>query len=95
MALLTEQMSAWQGLKKFGTAGVKAIMTELEQLLFQKVMHGVTPSSLTCTQKQVALQHLMFLNRSNVAESRAVGVQMAANSTSTKVKRTLVPHYQH
>ena len=24
MALLTEQMSAWQGLKKFGTAGADA-----------------------------------------------------------------------
>ena len=61
--LLTEQMSAQDGLKEFGKDGVDTIMDELKQLLYQKVMHGVTPSMLTHQQKWPALQYLMFLKQ--------------------------------
>ena len=59
--LLSAQMSAKKGLKGFGEAGANAIMNELEQILYQKVMHGVLPSQLNRKQKQVALKYLMFL----------------------------------
>ena len=37
-AFVTEQMSAKRGSQLFGEAGAKAVMKELEQLVYQKVM---------------------------------------------------------
>ena len=37
LSFLTTQMSAKQGLKQFGQARADAIMSELEQLVYQKV----------------------------------------------------------
>ena len=73
MALLTEQMSARKGLKQFGSASVDAIQKELEQLQYRKVMHGVKPSSLTCSQKCTALQYLMFLKQKRCRKIKGHG----------------------
>lgn len=58
-ALVTEQMSAKAGLKHFGDKGPAAIMKELEQLVYMKVMEG--RRNLTRKQKLAALKYLMFL----------------------------------
>ena len=39
----------------------KAIMVELEQLLYRKVMEGHDAKTLTKQQKKAALKYLMFL----------------------------------
>ena len=54
--LLSAQMTAKKGLKVFGEAGADAITKELEQIVYQNVMHGVLPSQLNCKQKRAALK---------------------------------------
>ena len=51
LSFLTEQMSAKWGLKQFGTAGAEAIMKELKQIVYRKVMEGRKSGELTTTQK--------------------------------------------
>ena len=58
---LTKQMSAKAGLKCFGEGGAQVIMTEMEQLLYRKVIHGKYAHTLTCGKKRLALKYLMFL----------------------------------
>ena len=60
-AFVTEQMSAKRGLKLFGETGADAIMKELEQLVYRKVMEGRKSHELTKAQKRAALKYLMFL----------------------------------
>ena len=52
ISFLTEQMTAKKGLKLFGVKGKKALMTELEQLLYRKVMHLVEAKTLMMEQKK-------------------------------------------
>ena len=61
MSLLTAQMSAKAGLKQFGQAGADAIVQELEQLIYRKVMEAKKADALTHEQKRAALRYLMFL----------------------------------
>lgn len=63
LVFVTEQMSAKKGLKVFGNAGAEAIMSELQQLLYRKVMVGRKPADLSRKQKQAALKYLMFLKQ--------------------------------
>jgi Reverse transcriptase (RNA-dependent DNA polymerase) len=60
-SLVSEQMTAQQGVKRFGEAGEAAIAKELEQVLTRKVLHGVHANQLTSAQRQAALRYLMFL----------------------------------
>lgn len=48
-------------MKHFGEAGAEAIMKELEQLLYQKVMKGRMAYTLTKEEKKAAPKYLMFL----------------------------------
>ena len=52
VTLITKQMTAQKGLKLFGEKEEKAIMTELEQLLYQKVMEGQKADKLTREQSK-------------------------------------------
>ena len=61
--LISEQMSAMKGLKLFGQAGLDGIKKELEQLVYQKVMHSKEQQGLTREQKHVMLKYLMFLKQ--------------------------------
>ena len=61
LSFIMAQMSAKAGIKKFGEEGKKAIMIELEQLLYHKVMEGRDTNKLTKEQKNAALKYLMFL----------------------------------
>ena len=63
MAFLTEQMSTKRGLKQLGTAGAEAIMKELKQIVYRKVMVGRKSGDLTTAQKKAALKYLMFLKQ--------------------------------
>ena len=63
LSFLTEQMTAKRGLKQFGTAGTDAIMKELKQIVYQKVMEGRKSGELTTAQKKTALKYLMFLKQ--------------------------------
>ena len=49
---LTEQMSTEAGLKCFREGGAQAIMTEMEQLVYRKVIHGKYDHMLTHEQKR-------------------------------------------
>ena len=60
---MTAQISARYGLKHFRHARVDAIMTELKQLVYHKVMEGQRASQLTREQKQAALKHICFSNQ--------------------------------
>ena len=60
-AFVTEQMSAKQGLRVFDEAGAKAVMKELEQLVYWKVMKGRKSHELTREQKRAALPYFIFL----------------------------------
>ena len=53
LSFLTEQMSAKRGLKHFGTAGAEAIMKELRQIVYRKVMEGRKAGELTTAQKRL------------------------------------------
>ena len=70
---LTEQMSAKAGLKCFGEDGAQAIMKEMEQLLYQRVIHGRYAHKLTCEQKRLALKYLMFLKEKQSGALKAHG----------------------
>ena len=63
LSFITEQMSTKRGLKQFGTAGADAIMKELRQLIYRKVMEGRKSGDLTTAQKKAALKYLMFLKQ--------------------------------
>ena len=63
LTFLTEQMTAKRGLKQFGAAGADAIMKELKQIVYQKVMEGRKSGELTTAQKKAALKYLMFLKQ--------------------------------
>ena len=58
---LTEQMSAKAGLRWFGQHGVDALVQELDQLLYRKVMEVRRSNDLTPAQKKAAIKYLMFL----------------------------------
>ncbi|KAG7356172.1 enoyl-CoA hydratase [Nitzschia inconspicua] len=73
LTLLTTQMSAKAGLKQFGQAGADAIMKELEQLLYRKVMQGKRANTLTRDQKKAALHYLMFLKQKRCGKIKARG----------------------
>ena len=63
LTFLTEQMTAKRGLKQFSTAGADAIMNELKQIVYRKVMEGRKSGELTTAQKKAALKYLMFLKQ--------------------------------
>ena len=63
LTFLTEQMTAKRGLKQFGTASADAIMNELKQIVYRKVMEGRKSGELTTAQKKAALKYLMFLKQ--------------------------------
>ena len=68
--LATPQMPIRRGLKLFGSQGISAVKTELQQLHDLKVME---PKPLTTTQKWEALGYLMFLKRKRSGKIKARG----------------------
>ena len=66
-------MSAKAGLKQFSDKGARAIMTELEQLLYRKVMQGRKAGELTREQKKAALKYLMFLKQKRCGKIKGRG----------------------
>ena len=71
--LLSAQMSAKKGLKVFGEAGADAITKELEQIVYQNMMHGILPSQLNHKQKRAALKYLMFLKQKRCGKIKGRG----------------------
>jgi hypothetical protein len=57
------QVNVKEGIKRFGEAGVSAVVKELKQLHDWKVMEPVPHNSLTNEQKSEALNYLMFLKQ--------------------------------
>ena len=70
---LTEQMTAKKGLKRFKEAGAQAIMNELEQIIYRKVMRGKHAKDLTREDKKAALRYLMFLKQKRSGKIKARG----------------------
>ena len=86
-AFVTEQMSAKWGLQLFGEAGAKAVMKELEQLVYRKVMEGRKSHDLTKEHKSAALQYLMFLNEKDVGRSRGKDMLTVVSRGCTSLRR--------
>ena len=70
---VTAQMNATKGIKNFGERGSEAIMKELEQLLYQKVMEGRKTGTLTTEQKKQAPKYLMFLKEKQSGQIKGRG----------------------
>lgn len=70
---LTEQMTAKKGLKRFKEAGARAIMNELEQIVYRRVMKGKHAHELTREDKKAALRYLMFLKQKRCGKIKARG----------------------
>ena len=73
LTFLTEQTTAKRGLKQFGTAGADAIMNELKQIVYWKVMEGRKSGELTTAQKKAALKYLMFLKQKRCGKIKGQG----------------------
>ena len=73
LTFLTEQMTAKRGLKQFGTAGADAIMNELKQIVYRRVMEGRKSGELTTAQKKAALKYLMFLKQKRCGKIKGRG----------------------
>ena len=73
LSFVTAQMTAKAGLKYFGQDGADAIMIELEQLLYRKVMDGCKAGDLTKEQKKAALKYLMFLKQKRCGKIKGRG----------------------
>ena len=93
LSFLTEQMSTKRGLKQFGTAGAEAIIKELKQIVYRKVMEGRKSGDLTTAQKKAALKYPMFLKQNVAGRLKVVGVPMGESNDYIKVKKT-PPHPQ-
>ena len=57
------QYNIKKGIKMFGDAGIKAVLTELQQLHNRKVLEPKSPSEMSSGDKHAALQYLMFLKK--------------------------------
>jgi hypothetical protein len=55
------QHSVKKGLKKFGAAGVSAVLDELQQLHDRQVIEPKGPTEITEEERRAALRYLMFL----------------------------------
>ena len=73
LSFVTAQMTAKAGLKYFGQDGADAIMVELEQLLYRKVMDGCKAGDLSKEQKKAALKYLMFLKQKRCGKIKGRG----------------------
>ena len=93
LSFMTEQMSAKRGFKQFGTAGADAIMKELSQLVYRKVMEGRQSRDLTTAQKKAALKYLMFLKQKQCGKIKGRGCANGRKQRLYKNKRT-PPHPQ-
>ncbi|MCE2996668.1 MAG: hypothetical protein LW863_13795 [Flammeovirgaceae bacterium] len=72
-SFLTSQMSAKKGLKHFGKAGTEAIVAEMAQIHYRRVIKPRMASSLTREQKRDALRYLMFLKQKKSGRIKARG----------------------
>ena len=63
ITMIAKQMSGKKGLRLFGQDGANTIKKELEQLVYQHVMHGKHHGQLTRKQWKSALKYLMFLKQ--------------------------------
>jgi hypothetical protein len=70
---LTAQMSAKKGLQILGRPGADAIIAELQQVHYRKVVKPVLGKNLTTDQKRAALHYLMFLKQKRCGRIKARG----------------------
>ena len=82
--LATPQMQICQGLKLFGSQGMKAVKAELQQLHDLKVMAA---KPLTAIQKREALGYLMFLKQKRSGKIKARGCADGTHSGHIYRKR--------
>ena len=87
LTFITDQTTAKQGLKHFGSAGSEAIMNELEQLIYRKVMEGHHARQLSTTAKKAALHYLMFLKQKHCGQIKGQGCAAGQKQCIYKSKR--------
>ncbi|MDA3875508.1 MAG: reverse transcriptase domain-containing protein [Halothiobacillus sp.] len=73
MTFLTEQMGIKKGLKAFGQDGAEAVVKEMHQLHYRKVIRPVKSSEMSKTQKRNSLRYLMFLKQKRCGKIKARG----------------------
>jgi hypothetical protein len=86
LSFVTAQMTAKAGLKYFGQDGADAIMVELEQLLYHKVMDRCKAGDLSKEQKKAALKYLMFLKQKHCGKIKGHGCADGRKQRSYKTK---------
>jgi hypothetical protein len=70
---MTEQMSLKKGLKYFGKKGADAVVSEMRQLDYRKVIKPVKGKELTREDKRRALNYLMYLKQKRCGRIKARG----------------------
>jgi hypothetical protein len=70
---MTEQMSLKKGLKYFGKSGADAVVAEMRQLDYRKVIKPVNGKELTREQKRRALHYHMYLKQKRCGRIKARG----------------------
>ncbi len=70
---MTEQMSLKRGLHLFGEKGAEAVVSEMQQLDYQKVILPKHTNHLTHNQCKQALQYLMYLKEKRNGKIKAQG----------------------
>jgi hypothetical protein len=86
LSFVTAQMTAKAGLKYVGQDGANAIMVELEQLLYCKVMDRCKAGDLSKEQKKAALKYLMFLKQKHCGKIKGRGCANGRNQHLYKTK---------
>jgi hypothetical protein len=89
LSFVTAQMTAKAGLKYFGQDGANAIMVELEQLLYCKVMDGCKAGDLSKEQKKATLKYLMFLKQKRCGKIKGCGCADGRKQSLYKTKEKL------
>jgi hypothetical protein len=72
-AFMTAQMTAKKGLEKFGSKGADAIVAEMQQIHYRRVIKPRLAHTLTRDEKRQALRYLMFLKQKRCGRIKARG----------------------
>ena len=70
---LTAQMSAKKGLNMFGQMGADAIIAELQQIHYRKVVKPILAKNLSWEERRSALHYLMYLKQKRCGRIKARG----------------------
>jgi len=83
---MTEQMSIKHGLQLFREKGANAVVTEMQQLDYQKVILPRHTSQLTRTHHMQALRYLMYLKQKMNGKIKVRGCTDGQKTANLQIK---------